>query len=40
MVTSYIKILISCANFTNAFRETYKNPRVAASIPESALMFK
>ena len=32
MVASYIKTLISYANFINVFKGTHENPRVAASI--------
>ena len=40
MVASYIKMLISSANFTNAFRVGYESLRVAVSVSLSLLMFR
>ena len=33
MVAPYVKMLMSCANFTDVFRGTYEYQRVAASLP-------
>ena len=40
MVAYYIKMLVSSANFTNAFRGAFESPRVAASFSLSLPMFR
>ena len=40
MVASYIKMLVSSADFTNAFREACESTRVAVSVSLSLLMFR